>query len=459
MNMSNQHRVQTGPNLNRSKKRKDMSTEERLHLLQRKLYLKAKQEKKYRFYILYDKIFLDYVLEEAYKQAKRAGGSPGIDRQSFADIEKGGSAQFLKDLGEDLRKRSYRPKPVKRVWIDKENGSKRPLGIPTIRDRVAQTACKMIIEPLFEADFEDCSHGFRPKRSAHDALRQIKEHLKAGKTEVYDADLSKYFDSIPHDKLIKTLEKRISDPRVVHLIKLWLKTPVIEDGRTRGGKKNTKGTPQGGVISPLLANIYLHLLDRVVNKPNGVFAKCQVRMVRYADDFVLMGQKIDDKCLCKLKEVLNRMDLTINETKSKLVQGQETPFNFLGFTVRYDRSIYNRDSRFWNIRPSEKSRKKVRQTIKAKLKTTGHYPPEAVVDELNPIIRGWINYYSIEKVSYMQVDKRKLTSYLRDSLTRYYNRKSQRRSRMYGRHAFDILVKKYGLINPYRSLGKCPVYA
>lgn len=459
MKKSNHDKVQTDPNSNVTKKRKDMSTEERLQLLQRNLYLKAKQEKQYRFYILYDKIFLDYVLQEAYKHVKRAGGSPGIDRQSFTEIEGEGREQFLKDLSEDLRKRSYRPKPVKRVWIDKEDGSKRPLGIPTIRDRVAQTACKMIIEPLFEADFEDCSHGFRPKHSAHDAIRQIKEHLKAGKTEVYDADLSKYFDSIPHDKLMKTLEMRISDPRVLHLIKLWLKTPVIEDGKTKGGKKNTKGTPQGGVISPLLANIYLHLLDRIVNKPNGLFAKYQVKMVRYADDFVLMGQNINGQCLSKLREVLNRMELTINETKSKLIQAQEAPFNFLGFTVRYDRSIYNGDSRFWNIRPSDKSRKRVRQNIRAKLKTIGHYPPEAVVDVLNPMVRGWINYYSIDKVSQMQVDKRKLTYYLRDSLTRYYNRKSQRKSRVYGQHAFDILVKRYGLINPYRTSGIRPVYA
>jgi hypothetical protein len=258
---------------------------------------------------------------------------------------------------------------------------------------------------------------------------------------------------------MKTLEMRISDPRVLHLIKLWLKTPVIEDGKTKGGKKNTKGTPQGGVISPLLANIYLHLLDRIVNKPNGLFAKYQVKMVRYADDFVLMGQKIDEKCLCKLREVLNRMELAINEAKSKLIKAQEAPFNFLGFTVRYDRSVYNRDSRFWNIRPSDRSRKRVRQSLRAKLKTIGHYRAEAVVDELNPIIRGWINYYSIEKVSYMQVDKSKLTYYLRDSLTRYYNRKSQRRSRMYGLHAFDILVKKHGLIDPYRSSGRRPVYA
>jgi len=459
MSKSNQQSVQPEPDPGRPKKRRDMGTAERLQLLQRKLYLKAKQEEGYRFYILYDKIFLEYVLQEAYKRAKRAGGSPGIDGQSFADIESQGRGQFLHDLREDLRKRSYRPQAVKRVFIDKEDGSKRPLGIPTIRDRVAQTACKMVIEPLFEADFEDCSHGFRPNHSAHDAIRQIKTHLKAGKTEVYDADLSKYFDSIPHDKLMKTLAMRISDPRVLHLIKLWLKAPVIEDGKTKGGKKNTKGTPQGGVISPLLANIYLHLLDRIVNKPNGMFARYQIKMVRYADDFVLMGQKINENCLYHLRDVLNRMELTINETKSKLIRAQEEPFNFLGFTLRYDRSVYKKGSRFWNIRPSDKSRKRVRQNIKARLRTIGHYPAEAVVDELNPIIRGWINYYSIEQVSYMQVDNRKLTSYLRDSLTRYYNRKSQRKSRMYGRHAFDILVNKYGLINPYRPCGIRPVYA
>ncbi len=200
-----------------------MSEQERLQTLQRKLYLKAKQEKSYRFYVLYDKLFLDYILSQAYEKVRRAGGSPGIDDQTFTDIERAGVAAFLTSLKEDLRRRTYRPQPVKRVWIEKANGGQRPLGIPTIRDRVAQTACKLVIEPIFEADFEDSSHGFRPKRSAHGAIKQIKAHLQSGKVEVYDADLSKYFDTIPHEKLMTTLRLRIRDSRVLKLITLWLK--------------------------------------------------------------------------------------------------------------------------------------------------------------------------------------------------------------------------------------------
>lgn len=460
MKESNQERVQTGGVSKREKKRKDMSTGERALLLQRKLYQKAKQEKAYRFYVLYDKIFLSYVLEEAYKAVKRTGGGPGIDNQTIEEIEERGREAFLKDLQEDLRKRTYRPEAVMRVWIEKEEGGgERPLGIPTIRDRVAQMACKMIIEPLFEADFEDCSHGFRPKRSAHGAMRQIKEHLMAGRTEVYDADLSKYFDTIPHEKLTKTLSLRISDPRVLHLIKLWLKAPIVEGGKWTGGKKSKKGTPQGGVISPLLANIYLHLLDRIVNHPRGVFARHGVKMVRYADDFVLMGERIHEQCIEKLNEILGRMELTINTRKSKRLDAKQEPFEFLGFVVRRDRSIFKKGTRFWHIRPSTKSRKRVRQKINAKLKAIGHYPPELVVAELNPIIRGWVNYFSIEKVSYTQLDKRMLSDYLRIRLQRYYDRKSQRKSRLHGQQAFVLLTKSYGLINPFTSSGIRPVNA
>ena len=318
----------------------------------------------------------------------------------------------------------------------------------------------MIIEPLFEADFEDCSHGFRPKRSAHDAIRQIKEHLKTGKTEVYDADLSKYFDTIPHEKLKKGLEMRISDPRVLHLIELWLKAVVIEEGGNKtGGRKSKTGTPQGGVISPLLANIYLHLLDRIVNNARGLFARHGVKMVRYADDFVLMGKRIEAECLDKLNELLGRMELTINTKKSRLLDAKREPFEFLGFVVRYDRSIKMNGTRFWHIRPSDKSRTKVKQKINAKLKAIGHFPPEAVVSELNPIIRGWINYFVIDKVSYMQQDKRMLSDYLRMRLQRYFDRKSQRKSRLHGQQAFELLTQKYGLINPYTSSGIRPVNA
>ena len=201
----------------------------RLRLLQLKLYLKAKQEKRYKFYVLYDKLSLDYILERAYRRCRANDGSPGVDGMTFEDVEEYGVQRFLEELGEDLRKRTYKPDPVKRVWIEKENGGKRPLGIPTIRDRVAQQACKMVIEPIWEADFDDSSYGFRPKRSAADAVSQIKENLKSGMHDVYDADLSKYFDTIPHDKLEVALRERITDPRVIHLIKLWLKVPIVEE--------------------------------------------------------------------------------------------------------------------------------------------------------------------------------------------------------------------------------------
>ena len=427
-----------------------MNPAERVQLLQRNLYLKAKQEENYRFYILYDKVFLDYVLRESYRRVKQAGGSPGIDKQSFADIDCYGEERFLLELKEELRTRQYRPREIRRVWIDKLNGGKRPLGIPTIKDRVAQMACKLVIEPIFEADFEENSYGFRPKRSAHDAIKQIRENLRSGKTKVYDADLSKYFDSIPHEKLMITLSRRITDPRVLNLIKLWLKAPVNDRGRTTGGKKNKVGIPQGGVISPLLANIYLNLMDRIINKISSVFYKSGISLIRYADDFVLMGKEISQEILDKLKQILQRMELEINTEKSKLVEVNKEPMEFLGFTLRYDRSIYDKKKRFWHIQPSEKSSRRIRQIINERLKKIGQYPPEQVSKELNPIIRGWLNYFDIKGVSYTQLAKRKLNWYLRERLNRYYNRKSQRRSRLHGQQAFDLLVNKYGLIDPYQ---------
>lgn len=435
-----------------------MGSRERLQLLQRKLYLKAKQEREYKFYVLYDKVFLDYVLKEAYRRVKEARGSPGIDGETFYDIEDRGLVEFFKEIQEELRTRTYRPGPVKRAWIEKEGGDYRPLGIPNIKDRVAQMACKMIIEPIFEADFEESSHGFRPKRSAHDAIRDIKKHLQTGRIMIYDADLSKYFDTIPHEKLMKTLELRIADPRILQLIKLWLKAPIInEGGKTKGGKKNKVGTPQGGVISPLLSNIYLHLFDRIVNNPQSKFTKAGIKIVRYADDFVLMGKHMSKEVLDKTQELMERMGLTINETKSKVIKAKEESFNFLGFTIRYDRSIINNRKHFWHIKPSDKSCKRLRQNINTKLKRMGHYPSEEVSKELNWIIKGWLNYYDINKVSYTQSFRYELKRYLRQRLYRYYNRKSQCKTRLYGQRAFDRLVQNYGLIDPYKPSGLAPL--
>lgn len=442
------------------KKRKERSSREKLRLFQLKLYLKAKRDKGYKFYVLYDKIYLPHVLRLAYSKCWSKGGSPGIDGMSFEDVQQYGVDKFLEELGEELRTRTYKPSPVKRVWIEKENGGKRPLGIPTIKDRVAQQACKMIIEPIWEADFDESSYGFRPKRSAKDAVSQIKTNLKAGMHDVYDADLSKYFDTIPHDKLEVALKERITDPRIIHLIKLWLKVPIVEeDGKYTGGKRHKRGTPQGGVISPLLANIYMNLLDRIVNKVGGYYARQGIRMLRYADDFILMSRHISQESIDKLHRYLGRMELTINEEKSKKVKAREESFDFLGFTFRYDKGIFGKGNRYWNIVPKAKSQKKIRQNINAKLMLIGHMPAEFIPVELNPIIRGWMNYYRIDGVSYPQMAFRKLDDYLRSRLNRFYNRKSQRKSNLYGQQAYELLTRKHGLIVPYRSSGIRPVNA
>ncbi len=430
------------------KKRYEMTTAERVGMLQEKLYCKAKQERNYKFYVLYDKMFIPFMLQEAYKKVKANGGSPGIDRQDFKDIEEYGLEKFLDELGEDLRKRTYKPQAVKRVWIEKANGGKRPLGIPTIRDRVGQMICKMIIEPIFEADFEESSYGFRPNRSSKDAIKEIKEQLQQGKTDVLDADLSSYFDTIPHDKLMKVLQMRIADKRILHLIELWLKSPVSEGGQLKGGKKQKVGTPQGGVISPLLANIYMHLVDKLVNNTNNIFYQLGIKIIRYADDFVLMGKEITEKAMEKLRYILTRMGLTLNEQKTRQIQAKETSFNFLGFTIRYDWNKFGLKNKYWNIVPSDKSENKIREKLREFLRRSGHFNAKNVAKGLNTILRGWLNYFDIPKVSYPAMSKEAIRWYLTESLYRYYNRKSQRRSSLYGTQAFEILVHKYGLINP-----------
>lgn len=452
--MTNQQRVEAGalpPDGTRIPKR-EMKPVERVKLLQQKLYCKAKQQRDYKFYILYDKVFLPYVLLAAYNRVRANGGSPGIDGETFNSIEERGIDKFLFELSEALRKQDYEPKAVKRVWIPKASGGKRPLGIPTIRDRVAQMACLQIIEPIFEADFEDSSYGFRPNRSAKDAMGAIKRHLQEGKTEVLDADLSAYFDTIPHDKLEKALELRISDPRLIKLIRKWLKSPVYEDGQYHKSKK--EGTPQGGVISPLLANLYMHLIDRIVNNSKHLFHKGGIRMVRYADDFVLMGRQISIAAKEKLKQLLDKMGLTLNETKTRQIEATKDPFSFLGFTIRYDTDLKGRQTKYWNIKPSDKSEKKLREKIGEYLLANGHYSAWKVADDLNAMVRGWLNYFDIPGVSYAATSKRKLRYYLRERLNRYYNRKSQRRSRMYGKQAFEMLVAKYGLTDPTKYFVK-----
>jgi group II intron reverse transcriptase/maturase len=430
------------------RRRSKIPDAERVLTLQEKLYQKAKQERGYKFYVLYDKMFVPYMLRQAWKSVKANGGAPGVDRVTISDIETQGVEPYLNELGEELRKQLYEPQAVKRVMIPKANGGERPLGIPTVRDRIAQTVCKMILEPIFEADFEDSSYGFRPKRSSKDAITAIKENLKQGKTEVYDADLSKYFDTIPHDKLQIALKERITDPRILKLISKWLKVPVCEDGKYTSGKSNGTGTPQGGVISPLLANIYFHMLDRIVNNVGSLFCKYGVKIVRYADDFVLMGRTLPVEITDRLKSLLDRMGLMINESKTRQIDAKKESFNFLGFTIRYDSDIHGRYTKYWNIMPGKKSEQKIRDKVKDYLKTHGHYKAQDVATGLNSIIRGWLNYFEIKGVSYPAMSKRSLRFYMYNSLNRYYRRKSQRKCRLYGHNAFEVLVTRFGLIDP-----------
>jgi len=435
-----------------SEKTSQQTDMEKVQDFQRKLYQKAKQEKGFRFYVLYDKVRSMSFLRESYRRVNANKGSAGIDGITFEAIEKEGIEQYLHTIQKELETCSYKPSPVLTVYIPKANGGKRPLGIPTIKDRIVQMSCKMVIEPIYEADFEGTSYGFRPKKSASQAITKIKENLQEGLTEIYDADIKSYFDTIPHDKLMIVISKRISDRNILHLIKMWLKSPKVENGKISGGKKNKVGTPQGGVISPLLANIYLNLLDKIVNKTGGSFKRMGIKIIRYADDFVLMGKEIPKEIIQRLKAILENMELELNETKSKKVKAKEDPAEFLGFTIRYDKDIYGRNMKYWNIMPSKKAEKKIRENISELLHKGNHYKPEKLVKELNSKIRGWLNYYTIPKVSYPAMSQRRLRYYLSTKLWRYYNRKSQRKSRLYRQNAFGKLVSKYKLIDPTKML-------
>ena len=295
---------------------------DKVRQLRLKLCQKAKDEPTFRFYALYDRVYRMDVLEAAWKQVgrrRKAAGIDGVRAEMILDQEQG-VEQFLAGIQEELKAKRYCPSPVKRVYIPKADGQKRPLGIPTLKDRVVQMAVLLVIEPLFEADFLDCSYGFRPKRSAHDALDQIRQHIQEGKVSVYDADLKGYFDSIPHDKLMACVRMRIVDRNVLRLIKLWLKAPVIEEdaqGRRQPPRKTTQGTPQGGVISPLLANLYLHWFDTMFHREGGPYHWAKARLVRYADDFVVLaywqGQGIERWITATLEDWLG---LELNRAKS-----------------------------------------------------------------------------------------------------------------------------------------------
>src|ERR1035437_914717 len=314
-----------------------LATPTMIRTLQRKLYRKAKAEPGFRFYLLYDKIYRADILRHAYALARANAGAPGTDGMTFAAIEASGLERWLAGLREELVSKTYRPDPVRRGSIPKPDGGEGPLGIPTIRDRVVQTATKLVLEPIFEADFEDNAYGYRPVRGAVDAVKEVHRLICRGHTDVVDADLSRYFDSIPHGELLKSVARRIVDRHVLRLIKLWLKAPIEErddgDGTRRigGGKSNARGTPQGGVVSPLLANIYMNRFLKYWRLTGCGEAFC-AHVVAYADDFVILSRGCAAEAMAWMKVVMTRLGLTLNEAKTSLKNARQARFDFLGYS-------------------------------------------------------------------------------------------------------------------------------
>ena len=387
-----------------------LTTPSKIRELQIKLYRKAKNEPEYRFYQLYDKVYREDILDHAYELARANHGAPGVDGESFEDIESRGLGEWKNGLREELRNKTYQPQPVRRVMIPKPGGGERPLGIPTIRDRVAQTAAKLILEPIWEAELEPNAYGYRPRKSAQGAIRKVEELLHEGYTDVVDADLSKYFDTIPHSELLQCVARRIVDRYMLHLIKMWLKVPVEErDGngkrRLTGGKDNDRGTPQGGVISPGLANLYMNRMLKGWRQ-NRRGEQFRAHMVNYADDFVILSRGKATEALDWTRGVLKRLELTLNEKKTSVRNAREERFDFLGYT--FGPHYSPRTGReYIGHSPSKKSVSRIKTKVGELLVPGNMDPWEKVCERLNQILKGWRAYFGCGSTSkaYRAVDE------------------------------------------------------